>query len=184
VFQMRILIATDGSQSSSAGLRFAGRLAGSRQDVELIVITVGALHRELFVSHPVQTSTRLEPEIAREEHEIASRSLSTAERVLRRHRQHCRFRFVRPRRHGLVAETIAQEADRERADLIIVGTDRFGAFASWALGSVSARLLQISRRPVTVVHLARRRRAAHGRNASGRKGPVRRMHQANLERGG
>jgi len=74
--------------------------------------------------------------------------------------------FVQPRRHGPVAETISQEADRERADLIVVGTDRFGAFASWALGSVSARLLQIARRPVTVVHVTRRRaRAVQKRTA-------------------
>jgi nucleotide-binding universal stress UspA family protein len=163
---MKILVATDGSEASRAAIRFADRLAGSLQAAEIVVITVGALRRELFVSHPEHSGVRLDLEIEKEEREIAWRTLSAAERELKRHRESCRFRFVQPRRHGPVAETIAQEADRERADLIVVGTDRFGAFASWALGSVSARLLQIARRPVTVVHVTRRRaRTAQKRSA-------------------
>jgi hypothetical protein len=48
------------------------------------------------------------------------------------------FRFIQSRRLAPVAETIAQEANGE---------------GGWALGSVSARLLQVARRPVTVVRV-------------------------------
>jgi nucleotide-binding universal stress UspA family protein len=155
--RMKILVATDGSLGSKAALRFADRLAGSLRDAELVVITVGALRHDLFLSRPENPAgLALQPELEREERELASRTLQAAERELKHERAQARFRFVQPRRMAPVAETIAQEADREKADMIVVGTDRYGAFASWALGSVSARLLQIARRPVTVVHVGKR----------------------------
>ena len=146
---MKILVATDGSEASRAAIRFADRLAGSLQAVEIVVITVGALRRELFVSHPEHSGLRLDLEIEKEEREIAWRTLSAAERELKRHRESCRFRFVQPRRHGPVAETIAQEADRERADLIVVGTDRFGASRAglWAASRRGSSRLRGGRSP-------------------------------------
>ncbi len=148
---MKILVATDGSLGSKAALRFAARLAGGLREAEIVVITVGALRHDLFLSRPENPAgLALQPELEHEEREIASRTLQAAERELKGERSRARFRFVQPRR-------IAQEADREKADLIVVGTDRYGAFASWALGSVSARLLQVARRPVTVVHVKKAR---------------------------
>jgi nucleotide-binding universal stress UspA family protein len=165
---MKILVASDGSEGSQAALRFADRLASNVESADLVVITVGALRRELFVSHLSSNADfAVSAEIEREERDLGRRTLEAAEHELKAHRDRCRFRFVQPRRLGSVAEAIAYEADRERADLIVVGTDRYGTLASWALGSVSARLLQVARRPVTVVHVARRR-SRGGRDRSER----------------
>lgn len=160
--RVKILVATDGSGGSREALRFAGRLAAKLRSAQLVVITVGALRRELLITHPgpVPACLGLAPELEKQERQLASRILMAAERDLKKLRVPATFRFVQPRRQGPVAETIAQEADREKADLIVVGTDRFGAFASWALGSVSARLLQVARRPVTVVHVGKSRERA------------------------
>ena len=156
---VKILVATDGSVGSRAALRFAGRLAGRLRSAELVVITVSALRRELLIRDAgmAEVSQSLQPELEKQEREVALRILHTAELELRKLHVTGRFRFVQPPRRNPVAETIADEADRELADLIVVGTDRYGASASWALGSVSARLLQIARRPVTVVHVGRGR---------------------------
>lgn len=156
---VRILVATDGSVGSRAALRFAGRLGSTLRRAQIVVITVGALARELLVTHTesAQVCVGLQPELEKQERELAQRILDAAQRELKKFEVPATFRFVQARRQGPVAEAIAAEAEREKADLIVVGTDRYGTLASWALGSVSARLLQVARRPVTVVHVARSR---------------------------
>lgn len=150
---MKILVATNGSIGSKAAIRFARRLAGGLRESELVVVTVGALRRELLQESEEFGDGALEPELEKEEHQIAQQVLQAARRDLQKDGRRACFRFVPSRGRAPVAETIAQEADRQKADLIVVGTDRLGTFATWALGSVSARLLQVARRPVTVVRV-------------------------------
>ena len=150
---MKILVATNGSVGSKAAIRFADRLAAGLRDPEVVVVTVGALRRELLGQSDGSEDGMLGPELEREESQIAQRVLTAAEKDLRKCHRQATFRFVKPRQLAPVAETIAREADREKADLIVVGTDRLAVFATWALGSVSARLLQVARRPVTVVRV-------------------------------
>jgi len=61
-------------------------------------------------------------------------------------------RSIRP-----VADRIAAEARRARAQLTAVGTEGHGAIEAWAMGSVTQRLLAVSRRPVLVVRPPSRR---------------------------
>ena len=53
---------------------------------------------------------------------------------------------------GDPAESLAQAADAESADLIVVGSRGRGAVARIMVGSVSDRLVHIGNRPVLVVH--------------------------------
>lgn len=50
-----------------------------------------------------------------------------------------------------VAETIAHEADRWNADLVVLGTRGHSPFRRWLLGSVSERSLRSARRAVLIV---------------------------------
>ncbi|MGH9365444.1 MAG: universal stress protein [Thermoanaerobaculia bacterium] len=155
---MKILVATDGSRGGRAAVRFAARAAKACRQPQVLVVTVGALRRELLFAHPdVPAGLTLWPEIEKQERALANRVLREAEREVRRLGQKARLRFVQSRRLGPVADAIAHEADRERVDLIVVGTEGHGALGRFALGSVSARLLHISRRPVAVVRVARRK---------------------------
>ena len=150
---MKILVATNGSVGSKAAIRFADRLAASLRNPELVVVTVGALRRELLGQSEEPGDGTIGLELEKEESQFAQQVLLAAEKDLKKCRCRATFRFIQPRQLAPVAETIAREADREKADLIIVGTDRLAVFATWALGSVSARLLQVARRPVTVVRV-------------------------------
>jgi nucleotide-binding universal stress UspA family protein len=49
------------------------------------------------------------------------------------------------------AEGLLEMADRERADLVIVGAKGHGGFADRVLGGVSYRVTHRSRHPVVVV---------------------------------
>lgn len=155
---MKFLVATDGSRGGRAAVRFAARAAKACRRSEILVITVGALRRELLFAHPeVPAGLTLWPELEKQERALAGRVLRDAEREVSKLGGKARVRFVQSRRLGPVADAIAHEADRERADLIVVGTEGHGALGKFALGSVSARLLHIARRPVAVVRVARRK---------------------------
>ena len=156
---MKILVATDGSRGGRAAVRFAARAATACRQPQIVVVTVGALRRELLFAHPdVPAGLTLWPELEKQERALAERVLHEAERDVRKLGQKAKLRFVQSRKLGPVADAIANEADREKADLIVVGTEGHGALGRFALGSVSARLLHIARRPVAVVRVARRKR--------------------------
>ena len=155
---MKLLVATDGSRGSRAALRFAARTARGCRASEIVVVTVGALRRELLFAHPeTPAGLTLWPELEKRERTLAERVLADAAREVKKAGARARLLFVQSRRLGPVAEAIAQEADKEKADLIVVGTEGHGAAGLWALGSVSARLLHIARRPVAVVRVRSRK---------------------------
>jgi nucleotide-binding universal stress UspA family protein len=155
---MKLLVATDGSPGSRAALRFAARIAEGCRGTQVVVVTVGALRRQLLFAHPESpVGLSLWPELEKRERELATRVLADAKREVAKYGVKIRARFVQPQQLGPVAEAIAHEADKEKADLIVVGTEGHGGAGSWSLGSVSARLLHVARRPVTVVRVPRRK---------------------------
>ena len=156
---MKILVATDGSRGGKAAVQFTARLAKSCRSSQVVVVTVAALRREMLLAHATAPAGPTHwPELEKKERELADRLLAEAAREPVKHRVKARFRFLRPRKLGPAPEAIAREADKERADMIVVGSEGYGAYAAWALGSVSQRLLHLAHRPVTVVHVARRKR--------------------------
>jgi nucleotide-binding universal stress UspA family protein len=155
---MKLIVGIDGSRGSRAALRFAARVAKGCRKTQIVVVTIGALRRQLLFAHPeTPAGLSLWPELEKRERALAKRVLTEAARDFTKLGVAVRCRFVQPRRLGPVAEAIAQEADKEEADLIVVGTEGHGGAGSWSLGSVSARLLQVARRPVAVVRVPRRK---------------------------
>jgi nucleotide-binding universal stress UspA family protein len=156
---MKIVVATDGSQGGKAAVQFTARIARSCRSPKILVVTVAALRREMLLAHATAPAGLTPwPELEKEEKELAERILAEAARQLAKHRVRARFRFLRPRRLGPAPEAIAREAAKERADMIVVGSEGYGAYSAWALGSVSQRLLHLAHRPVTVVHVTRKAR--------------------------
>lgn len=141
--RMRILVATDGSRGGTAALRFASRLAARDSGGELIVLTV------------VRNVPDRESDGGSRSH--AERILQEAARRLSG-KSHACYRVVSPRGGTPVPETISREADRIKADLVVVGSEGRDTLGEWVLGGVALRLVYVSRRPVTVVRPPRRRR--------------------------
>jgi nucleotide-binding universal stress UspA family protein len=131
---MRILVATDGSRGSDAALRLAVRLASRDERPALTVVTVGG---------PADG----EPE-----------ALQRASRQLQERGISAKLRHVHATSHATVPETIAREAERLRAELVIVGSEGRDTLQEWVVGGVALRLIYLSRCPVLVVRAARRRR--------------------------
>jgi nucleotide-binding universal stress UspA family protein len=148
---MRILAATDGSRGGRAALRFAARLVAKDPDGELIVLTV-ALPNPGSGHEDGKTSNGLRGR--------AEKILEAAARQVRGERVSVQYRFVATRPSSPVPETISREAERLKADLVVVGSEGRDTLSEWVLGGTALRLVYVSRRPVTVVRPPRRRKSA------------------------
>jgi nucleotide-binding universal stress UspA family protein len=137
----RIAIGVDGSDSSVAALKWAVRLAkglGSQ------VIAVYAIEIPAYFPEPEELPFVLDQEwrdgLKSEFEDTWCRPLKVAG---------IRYRAVME--DGRAASVISDVADRENADMIVVGRRGRGGVAELLLGSTSHELVLHSRRPVLVV---------------------------------
>jgi nucleotide-binding universal stress UspA family protein len=137
----RIAIGVDGSESSAAALKWAIKLAkglGSQ------VIAVYAIEIPAYFPGPEELPFVLDQEwrdgLKSEFEDRWCRPLKVAG---------VRYRAVME--DGRAASVISDVADREKADMIVVGRRGRGGVAELLLGSTSHELVLHSRRPVLVV---------------------------------
>jgi nucleotide-binding universal stress UspA family protein len=143
---MRILVATDGSRAGVAALKFAARLADSDRKAQLVVLTVDPSGNG---GPPPKGGRRSD----------AQKALDGAARhVRRRGGPPARFQLVAARRAEEIPDVISREADRQRADLVVVGSEGRDSLSEWIVGGTALRLIYVARRPVTVVRAPRRRK--------------------------
>ena len=157
---MRILVATDGSRGGGAALKFAARLASRDAGSDLIILTIGKPRNGASpaLDEPVaDLGSAFEKAL---EKQSAQKILDDAARDLERCGLHARFRFVSADKRTPVPEAISREADRLKADLVVVGSEGRDTLNEWVVGGVALRLIYVARRPVTVVRPPRRRKAS------------------------
>ncbi len=141
---MKILVATDGSRAGSAAVRFASSLAAQQNDGELIVLTVCPGPRtDGNGREPLRRAERVLADAAREAQRRGSPS--------------SRFELIHSRNADEVPEAISRQADRVRADLVVVGSEGRESLTEWVVGGTALRLIYVARRPVTVVRAPRLR---------------------------
>jgi nucleotide-binding universal stress UspA family protein len=158
---MRILVATDGSRGGAAALKFAARLASRDAGSDLIILTIGKPRNGASgpsMDEPVaDLGSAFEKAL---EKQSAQKILDDAARDLERAGLQARFRFVSADKRTPVPEAISREADRLKADLVVVGSEGRDTLNEWVVGGVALRLIYVARRPVTVVRPPRRRKAS------------------------
>jgi nucleotide-binding universal stress UspA family protein len=149
---MKIMVATDGSPGSAAALKFAARLISEDAGSELVVLTV-ATQNGTSPAGPGE-SHRHDPQAD------AQKVLDRAARDMGERRAAARFQLVTARRQDEVPEAISREADKLKADLVVVGSEGRDTLSEWVLGGTALRLIYVAHRPVTVVRAPRRRKAS------------------------
>ena len=148
-----ILCGVDGSVDSRLALRAAARFS-AQLDARLVVAHVVQTTPTTTRIGPIGGPPVLAPPIGAEleagrkvlEHLVREEGLEDVER-----------RVV----YGFPADRLADLADEEDAELIVVGSRGRGAFKAAFLGSVAGELIGVARRPVLVVPPG----AAHDRDS-------------------
>ena len=142
---MRILVATDGSRAGIAAVKFAAKLADGDRGSQLIVLTVD--------------SNGSSPKPGPAGSAGAQKVLAGAARQVGRGSRQTRFQVI-PARGVDVPEVISREADRLRADMVVVGSEGRDSLDEWVVGGTALRLIYVARRPVTVVRAPRKRKVS------------------------
>ncbi|HSS45107.1 MAG TPA: universal stress protein [Thermoanaerobaculia bacterium] len=154
---MKIVVATDGSRGGAAALKFAARLAARDASTELTIITVES-QQTIRPSGGVSIVVKPGPPPTKQEtRRKARRVLDEAAQKLRRYPVRARFHLVASNRHP-IPETISREADRLKADLVVIGSEGRDTLSEWVVGGTALRLIYVARRPVAVVRPPRRRK--------------------------
>ena len=150
---MKIMVATDGSQGSAAALKFAVRMASEERESEIVVLTVASANG---ASHDGPGEEPHDPDPQK----AAQKVLDRAAREMGERSAKARFQLVTARRRDEIPEVISREADKLKADMVVVGSEGRDTLSEWVVGGTALRLIYVSHRPVTVVRPPRRRKAS------------------------
>jgi nucleotide-binding universal stress UspA family protein len=145
---MRILLATDGSRYSSEATRECVKLASNFEDVTVKIITSVDNFTPLAQA-PFVTSEEFLANIESQMRENAETSISEAVRILRDSSKN--LNFETEILLGSPKKLIVQEAEKWKADLIVVGSHGYGFWGRAFLGSVSDAVVHHSPCSVLVV---------------------------------
>lgn len=139
---MKILVPVDGSEISTNALKHAHDLAKRMAKPAKLVIV--AVDDALFPG----VERKIGAEAARKLHEENfTRMLAPARKALARSKVEHRFVEV----VGGVADSILGIADKERPDMVVMGSRGSGAIKGALIGSVSLKVLSHGTVPVTIV---------------------------------
>jgi nucleotide-binding universal stress UspA family protein len=138
-----VVCGVDGSSEAQAAATVAGGLA-RRLGLRLVVVHVVQFSLEPGAGLP---GARLVPVGATLEAELAAGERLLEELVREAGLADAERRVV----WGFPADRLADVADEEDAELLVVGSRGRGAFKAAFLGSVSSELVGVARRPVVVV---------------------------------
>ncbi|WP_028267017.1 universal stress protein [Arthrobacter sp. MA-N2] len=138
----RIIVGVDGSEYSSAALRWAGRMS-ERLDTPLEVITCVGMP-DLFFSSRMETGmTKFSGELEESARQLVEQALDRAFDTDRPENVGITVRF------GAPAKVLVEESRNAR--LLIVGRHGEGGFLGQAIGSVSRACAAHSQCPVLLV---------------------------------
>jgi nucleotide-binding universal stress UspA family protein len=132
---MKVLIAVDGSECSSAALEEACRLFENSPNAQFKIITVYDLM--LPPTQPFAVSAELIQKVDEESHKQAN---EIAKRAVEQIREKCPELAARTTTKvvcGSAARAIVEAAEKDRANLIIVGSHGYGFWKRTWIGSVS-----------------------------------------------
>jgi len=143
-----IICGVDGSDESQAALAVAARLADRLRARLVLAHVVEYAHAPYAVVGPMGAGAVPRSLVAA----TTNDQVQAAERLLAKIAEEAGLeRAERRVAFGLAAERLADLADDEEAELIVVGARGRGVFKAAFLGSVSMSLIGVARCPVLVV---------------------------------
>jgi nucleotide-binding universal stress UspA family protein len=143
-----IVCGVDGSADSEAALRVAARLADRLGDRLVLANVVEYVNSSYATARAIGPGLVAQPALA----DVLGEQVRAGERLLEEMADRANVETADRRVvAGFAAERLADLADEEDAELIVVGSRGRGAFKAAFLGSVSTSLIGVARCPVLVV---------------------------------
>ena len=140
---MKILLPVDGSKSSVNAAKYAAKLAKNFRNP--VVITLLSVHDDLSLNHVKQfVSKSVVDDYLRE---VSERELKPAQKVL----DASRVKHNMVIKRGHIADEIVTLANKEKFDLIVMGTKGRGGLLDVLIGSVAQRVSGSAKQPVLLV---------------------------------
>ncbi len=146
----KILVPTDGSESSLRAAQFAAELVKIKPEIKTIIFTVDRvplqfLERDLYwIASDMGEKSRHIEEVFEE---LRQTNLNKASSYFKRNGLKVWYDYS----YGNPAEEIAAYAHKNNVDMIIMGTRGLSAIKEVFLGSVSHKVLQLASCPVVLV---------------------------------
>lgn len=144
----KILLAIDGSKHSKKAISYAKELAG-QINAEIVLINIGPVPLIYLLNYqPTMIKTDILPK------EVEERIKEQGESVLKQARELLKKTNIKVSTHfeyGHPAESICEYAEKNKFDLIIIGSRGLSEFKELLLGSVSNKVVHMCHCPVLVV---------------------------------
>jgi len=149
----KILVAYDGSEQSKRAMDHAAEMAHTNKGT-LVVLTVvpketlPVLAEEGFGAVPV-TSTQEWADYQEKLKESYTKSQEEAAKVVKA--KYPKLKVDSILLEGRPSSTIVEQAEKNQADLIVMGSRGIGGISGWILGSTSRRVVESCTKPVLII---------------------------------
>lgn len=140
---MKILLPIDGSKSSLNATKYVAKLAKNSRSPA--VITLISVHDDASLNHVKQfVSKSVVDDYLRE---VSEKELKAAQKIL--DVAHVKHNIVIKRGH--IADEIISQANKDKADLIVMGAKGRGGLLDILIGSVAQRVSGSAKQPVLLI---------------------------------
>jgi nucleotide-binding universal stress UspA family protein len=140
---MKILLPVDGSKSSLNAAKYVAKLAKNSRSPA--VVTLVSVHDDVALNHVKQfVSKSVVDDYLRE---VSENELKPAQKVL----DAARIKHNMAIKRGHIADEIVALANKDKVDLIVMGTKGRGGLLDVLIGSVAQRVSGSAKQPVLLV---------------------------------
>jgi nucleotide-binding universal stress UspA family protein len=140
---MKILLAVDGSKSSLNATKYVAKLAKNSRSP--VVVTLLSVHDDVALNHVKQfVAKNVVDDYLRE---VSETELKPAQKVL----DATRIKHNMVIKRGHIADEIISLANKDKVDLIVMGTKGRGGLLDILMGSIAQRVSGTAKQPVLLV---------------------------------
>lgn len=140
---MKILLPVDGSKSSLNAAKYVAKLAKNSRSPA--VVTLVSVHDDVALNHVKQfVSKSVVDDYLRE---VSEKELKPAQKAL----DAARIKHNMAIKRGHIADEIIALANKDKVDLIVMGTKGRGGLLDVLIGSVAQRVSGSAKQPVLLV---------------------------------
>lgn len=149
----KILVALDGSEPSKRALSYALEFA-IKWSAELVMVAVvpkvmlPVFPDEGFGATPLSAAKDFD-QYQERMRTLYNNAITEAEEKVKQ--EHPNLKVVKKLEEGRPSATIVKIAEKEEADLIVIGSRGIGGITGWILGSTSRRVVDSCTKPILIV---------------------------------